>query len=494
MPPQPDHIEQVLVPPLREDLLTDATRRLVLVAMLCTVAAGGGLVVSLINLASESGTHAWIRVGAAAWIVTLSGSVAVALRGRKVSPRQMRLTGTAFLLVLAVAGGLVRHLVSQGEALVGGTPGIAVAVMIFPVLVPGTPRRAALNGLMVLAVDVAAYTTLVGVALVPAAAPWAWPGLFRGDVLAIVVAYGLAHIVSSLEERVVTAGTMGAYTLQRKLGAGAMGEVWVAEHALLVRPAAVKLIRASASDDPFARDAMTERFEREVQATAALRCPHTIDIYDFGVAPDGRLYYVMELLDGADLQTLVEHDGPLAAPRAVHLLRQICASLAEAHERGLVHRDIKPANIFVCTYGRETDFVKVLDFGLVKVAEPEKAGLTVVGAITGTPAYMAPEQTIDGRDVDARTDIYAVAVLAYFMFTGQLIFGDLPPATYLAAHRKRAHVPLAEAGVEVPARLQALLDACLAKDRDNRPTDMDAVAAELEAIAETLPPWPPRPH
>ncbi|MBL4683205.1 MAG: serine/threonine protein kinase [Nannocystaceae bacterium] len=491
--PGPAATEQVLVPPLRQDLLTDATRRLVLIAMLVAFVASVGLVFSLVELSAGRGEpQTWVRMGAAIWMLSLAGLAAIGLRGRRLTPRQMRMVGTAFLMVLAVSSGLVRHLVAQGDSLAGTVPGIAVAVMLFPVLVPGTPRRAAFNGLAATAVDVAAYAALATAGLVPAADLWQMVATFRADLVATAVAYGIAHVVSSLEERVVEARRMGAYTLNRRLGAGAMGEVWTASHSHLARPAAVKLIRTDRVDDPFAREGMEKRFEREVQATAALRCPHTIEIYDFGVTADGSLYYVMELLEGSDLQRLVDGEGRQPVARVVHMCRQICASLAEAHEAGLVHRDIKPANIFVCTYGRERDFVKVLDFGLVKVAAPEQAGLTMVGAITGTPAYMAPEQTVDGRAVDGRADVYALGLLAHFMLTGRLIFGDLAPAAYLAAQRNRTPPRLEDAGVEVPSALQDLIGECLAKGRDDRPPTMDAVAERLEAIAAELPRWPPR--
>ncbi len=481
-------LEQVLVPPLRQDLLTDATRRLMLVAALVVFAAAVGLVVTVAELVTgRDESQTYVRLGAAICLLSLTGLTFVALRGRKLSAAQMRAAATGILAVVALSSGLVRHLVAQGGSLTGTVPGIAVAVMLFPVLVPGTPRRAVFNGMVATAVDVAAYVALASADLVPKADVWQAVGMFRGDLVGTVVAFGIAHVVSSLEERVVEARKLGSYTLDRRLGAGAMGEVWTAKHSHLARPAAVKVIRTDRVSDPFARENMEKRFEREVQATAELRCPHTIVIYDFGVANDGSLYYVMELLDGVDLQQLVDKHGPLDVPRAVHMCRQICASLAEAHEAGLVHRDIKPANIFVCTYGRQRDFIKVLDFGLVKVVAPDKAGLTVVGAITGTPAYMAPEQTVDGRDVDARADVYAVGVLLHFMLTGRLMFGDLAPAAYLAAHRDRPPPALADSGVQVPDALQSLMDVCLSKRRDDRPPNMDAVAERLEAIAQTLP-------
>src|SRR3989449_746397 len=188
--------------------------------------------------------------------------------------------------------------------------------------------------------------------------------------------------------------------------------------------AAIKLIRPDmlGAADEEGRRATLRRFEREAQATALLRSPHTIQLYDFGVTEEGTFYYVMELLEGYDLETVVQRFGPLPCARAVHLLVQVCHSLAEAHERGLIHRDIKPANIYLCRYGRATDFVKVLDFGLVKSwrqPDPTELGATKGGVLTGTPSCMAPEQIAGDRPLDARTDIYCVRCVAYWLLTGQ---------------------------------------------------------------------------
>lgn len=486
--------ERVLVPPLREDLLTDAARRLMWIAMLVAVVGAIGLVVTIVELTTSPRPHSWIRFATGAWVVALSGTVAHGMRRTKLRVGQMRWAATGFLFVLAASSATLRHLVSEGESTIGMIPGIAVAIMLFPVVVPGSPRRAALNGVMATATDIGIYALLVTLEVRAAVEPLDAVGLFRGEIIAIGVAYGIAHIVVSLEDRVVQARQLGAYTLHDELGKGGMGEVWTATHAHLRRPAAVKLIRPEvfAGRDPLARGAMVERFEREAQATAELLSPHTIDVYDYGVADDGTLYYVMELLRGLDVQELVAQDGPLPAERAVYLLRQVCHSLAEAHARGMVHRDIKPANVFVCGYGREVDFVKVLDFGLVRVATAEQRGLTVAGAITGTPAFMAPEQAVDGRAVDARADVYAVGALACFMLTGRTLFGNRSPAAYLAALKTKPVPPLAELGIAGPPGLVSLLQACLARDLDRRPETMDTVEARLGEIAAELPRWPPR--
>jgi serine/threonine protein kinase len=216
-----------------------------------------------------------------------------------------------------------------------------------------------------------------------------------------------------------------------------MGEVWRAKHRLLARPAAIKLIRPEvlgAGSDAEHRTVL-QRFEREAQATASLSSPHTIRVFDFGAAQDGRFYYVMEFLHGRDLETLVQEFGPLPADRVLYLLRQVCHSLAEAHARGMVHRDIKPANICLCRAGLDYDVVKVLDFGLVKLGA---VNATLAGdqMISGTPAFMAPEVIVGGGVVDGRADIYAIGGVAYYLLTGQLVFEADSPIQMLRHHKK----------------------------------------------------------
>jgi serine/threonine-protein kinase len=218
-----------------------------------------------------------------------------------------------------------------------------------------------------------------------------------------------------------------------------------------------------------------------------MRCPHTIELYDFGVTADGAFYYVMELLDGFDLETLVTTHGPLPAPRAVPLLRQLCHSLAEAHERRLIHRDIKPANVFVCRYGREVDWVKVLDFGLVKRERgAERRGgdlkLTAEDAIGGTPAFMAPEQVL-GRPVDGRTDLYAVGCLAYWMLTGCLVFEGANALETMMHHTSTPPTPPSRrAELPIPQELERIVLDCLAKEPGDRPATADVLSRRLAAV------------
>jgi serine/threonine-protein kinase len=270
-----------------------------------------------------------------------------------------------------------------------------------------------------------------------------------------------------------------------------MGEVWKATHRLLARPAAVKLIGPDVLGD--ADQALVaslfQRFEREAQATAALSSPHTIGVYDFGIAQDGTFYYVMELLDGLDVHTLVSRHGPQPAERVVHILRQACHSLAEAHARGVVHRDIKPANIFICRYGLDVDFVKVLDFGLVgeiQRASAPDTHLTHPDAIVGTPAFLAPEAITGETPVDGRSDLYGLGCVAYWMLTGRDVFVKPNAMTLLAAHLKDRPDPVGRHAA-VPRDLEAAVMSCLEKDPARRPqtgTELSQRLAETRLETE----------
>jgi len=272
---------------------------------------------------------------------------------------------------------------------------------------------------------------------------------------------------SLLEEGIA----IGSYRLIERLGVGGMGEVWLAKHQLLARPAAIKLIRAEVLGESGADGTVVERFKREATATANLRSPHSVQLYDYGVDEAGSFYYVMEHLLGMDLRTLVDEYGPVPAERAVYLLRQACMSLAEAHAAGLVHRDIKPANLFLCKQGLQFDFVKVLDFGIVKnVAADDVTNLTMAGAATGTPSYMAPEMVMSASDVDARADLYALGCVAYWLLTGKTVFEGENAIQIMMHHAQTpARPPSEQAGVEVPPVLDELVLSSLAKKPEERP-------------------------
>jgi serine/threonine-protein kinase len=261
-----------------------------------------------------------------------------------------------------------------------------------------------------------------------------------------------------------------------------MGEVWRAEHRMLARPAAIKLIRGS--HDGISPDRQ-RRFEQEAQAIARLRSPHTVELYDFGVAENGAFYYVMELLDGLDVEALVRRYGPVSPGRAIHLLRQVCHSLSEAQSCGLVHRDIKPANIFLCRYGEEADFVKVLDFGLVKTLDgtgDAQPGLSAENMVQGTPAFIAPEQAL-GDPVDGRADIYATGCVAYWLLTGKYVFtADTSMGIVLQHVQAVPTAPSARAGQAIPPALDSLILCCLAKDPSARPQSAGELSRRLAQV------------
>jgi DNA-binding NtrC family response regulator/tRNA A-37 threonylcarbamoyl transferase component Bud32 len=260
---------------------------------------------------------------------------------------------------------------------------------------------------------------------------------------------------------------LGLYRLMEKLGEGGMGEVWRARHLLLARPCAVKVIRPDRLGES-SREKTVERFRLEAKAIARLSSQNTVRLFDFGVTETGSLYFVMELLEGLDLASLVQRFGPLPAERAVAVLRQACRSLGEAHAAGLLHRDIKPHNLYLCRLGLDVDVVKVLDFGLVKSLREGNADLTTDGILTGTPAYMPPER-VQGVDADERSDIYALGCVAYWMLTGRTVFAGEPMAMMLHHVRTAPQPPSKSAPGPVPERLDQIVLACLEKAPEQRP-------------------------
>ncbi len=315
------------------------------------------------------------------------------------------------------------------------------------------------------------------------------PAVYAIRAFMVLFAGMVAAGVTVMARRLVLAGVhraheRGSYQLLELLGHGGMGEVWLAEHRMLARPAAVKIIKPQAlgRDGDERGRTVLQRFEQEAQATALLRSPHTIELFDFGLADDGTFYYVMELLDGFDLETLVDEHGPQPAERVVYLIRQACLSLAEAHARGLIHRDVKPANTHVCRYGLEVDFVKVLDFGLVKDSGGHDVRLTGEQMTLGTPAYMAPEMALGG-ELDGRSDIYSVGCVAYWMLTGQRVFAGETAVQVVARHLGDAPVPPSQATeLEVPEALDRLVLDCLAKQPADRPADAGQLVERLDTL------------
>jgi serine/threonine-protein kinase len=369
-----------------------------------------------------------------------------------------------------------------------GLSWVSAWVMFFTIVVPSPPRRALLAASVSVSAVPAAFAlfSALGITTVTLGPVEFFFALVFPYILIVGMAWVAARIVYRLGTEVRRARELGSYRLVERLGAGGMGEVWRAEHRLLARPSAVKLIRPEVlgTTDREEYRVNLRRFEREAQATAALRSPHTVELYDFGVADDGTFYYVMELLDGFDLDTLVRRFGPQPAERVVNMLRQACHSLGEAHDAGLVHRDVKPANVYVCRFGRETDWIKVLDFGMVKWHGDGRGdvALTADHVVGGTPAYMAPEQAV-GEMVDGRADIYALGCVAYWLLTDQQVFTGRGAVEIMAQHVKTEPVPPSRrTELPVPPALESVVLACLAKDPNERPQTADGLAAALASV------------
>jgi eukaryotic-like serine/threonine-protein kinase len=370
---------------------------------------------------------------------------------------------------------------------------VAVWTLLFATVIPMRPRRAAFGALASVSSVPVGYAVLTAIGA-PTAASEATPvEFFFSYVFAYLLVVGMAYVgarvVYGLGAEVQRARELGSYRLVERLGVGGMGEVWRAEHRLLARPAAIKLIQpAFTSGATNRKDAALRRFEREAQVTAQLRSPHTVNLFDFGVADDGSFYYVMELLEGLDADSLVRRFGPLPWERVIYVLRQMCHSLSEAESRGLVHRDIKPANVFLCRYGEDHDFVKILDFGIVKSANdtPEMVP-TVDQMIQGTPAYIAPEQAL-GNEIDGRTDLYAAGCVAYWLLTGETVFTADTPIALVMHHVHTPPVPPSvRSELPIPAPFEALVLACLAKNPADRPQSAKELRERLDALTPPAP-------
>jgi serine/threonine-protein kinase len=489
---------------LPADVLHEARGRL---AWACFVLTAGFLFARFIPQLVFGGSPVDESVGdlAAGFAMLFALVLGVVSRGSRFETRHLLTWGLVFEVVASVAIAMsefwnfyspqLRELVPAIQ--LNGISWVCVWIVVFPALVP-VPNRYAIVATLLSA----ATTPLVFVASSLYHDP-PIPDEHLGDVLinsAInnAVAAGFAVVVSlvvrRLGRKVGEARQMGSYTLVELLGRGGMGEVWRAEHRLLARPAAVKLVRSDALAEPSSGAQAVERFEREAQVTASLVCPHTISLYDFGVATDGRFYYVMELLDGINLEELVARSGPLPPERAVHLLLQACSSLAEAHSQGLVHRDIKPANLFCCRYGLDVDFVKVLDFGVARAIHTASAPLgarprlTEARALVGTPAYMAPEMVLGEVEPDERADIYALGCVAYWLLTGRMVFEDRSPMKVAIQHVNTPPLaPSRRVDTPIPAELDAVVLACLAKDPAERPPTMIALQQILQRVPQPTP-------
>jgi eukaryotic-like serine/threonine-protein kinase len=477
-----------------DDLLREASLRLGIMSLLAAVLwviglTAGHLAAHAIYPDSQRWLHLDITdaIGLASAILSLA--LFAYIRKGERDPRFILDLGLWYLVFTALAIGLVFHLGPIGDvAILPEISWIGAVVLMFAAIVPTRPAKMLLAGLIAVSMNPIAM-------LISRAegkwefGPWSRVLLMHyPDYILVGVGVVITHVVTQLGQQVTKAREMGSYQLGELLGRGGMGEVYKATHRMLARPAAIKLIRTEmlgAVDQEAARLAST-RFRREAEAAANLRSQHTVELYDFGVTEDGTLYLVMEFLDGMDLETIVRMNGPLPAGRVIHILRQVCDSLEEAHSLGLVHRDIKPANIHLGLVGLRHDFVKVLDFGLVKEVSSvsvETSLATIPGQMAlGTPAYMAPEMAL-GEAVDGRADIYALGCVAYYLITGQLVFEAEKAFQMIAKHLQAAPIPPSErTDRPVSPEMERLILKCLAKDAKDRPQSAAHLAEALDWI------------
>jgi serine/threonine-protein kinase len=474
---------------LTPELMAEAAWRL---GWLGLVYAGGGVVGHFGRRALLAWTHtadsAFLPADLAA-LISIAMGIGMFLLSRSawLSPRRLVDFGLAFEVIGAFGIAVSQYwttAVLLPDTALTLIPAECVWIVVYPLVVPTAPRKVLIASLLAASMRPAAL-------LLSAAATGAdrngWivaASYFLPNFAVAVFAYLLARIVHRFTVGLKHAREIGSYELVEPIGEGGMGEVWRARHRLLARPAAIKLIRGDMlGSSSHARDAVVRRFEREAQETARLGSTHTIDVYDFGVTEDGDFYYVMELLDGISLERYVQQFGPMEPPRVAYVLRQVLHSLGEAHARGLVHRDIKPANILICRLGPDDDFVKVLDFGLVKHVEtPAATLLTADGSTAGTPAYMAPEIALGERSVDGRADLYSLGCVAYFLLTGRPVFvAPSAMATVLAHVHETPAPPSVHSEFEIPPALEALILECLAKAPAKRPASAEELARALAA-------------
>jgi tRNA A-37 threonylcarbamoyl transferase component Bud32 len=467
---------------LPEDMLREQVRRLMMFSAVAgavwTFALSMDVFVGESILARANPATA-TSVAVAAVEIVLAALMVAFLRFSPVSAHAKTEVGLAYMLVIAAGIAAQNSLIGSATVTqVMQVSWIAVTILVFSMISPAPPRKTLAVSIIAATMDPLASW----IAHLAFGKPWSLAGsllLFLPTYVMALVVMVPAGLFYKIGRRLREAQDLGSYQLVELLGHGGMGEVWRAQHRLLARNAAVKLVRPEllgASTDVEAKLTL-RRFEREARATAALSSPHTIHVFDFGLTDDGTFYYVMELLTGRDLESLVREFGPLPAERVSFLLRQVCHSLADAHARGLVHRDIKPANIYVCRMGLDYDFVKVLDFGLVKLnrrGAAQQTLLTMEHRTTGTPAYMAPEIILGDVEVDRRADVYALGCVVYYLLTGQLVFEADTPMKMLLHHVQTKPVPPSQRSeLPIPRELDDLVLACLEKDPAKRPQDAE---------------------
>jgi serine/threonine-protein kinase len=463
--------------------------RLRIMAAITTVAATALYIVAHVTTSLQQGAQALGYFTDPAHLVHLGSCVAggyfwFVLRRKPLDGGTLRMIDMA-LLYIAIATIVLSYASNYEMGNRDYISFLAIWVIARAVFVPSTARRTFLLSLpaplSVLALQLTHgnHYDMGGSLVEPARF---WFGIVPWDQTTLLLACAIAALASginfALRSQVEEAKQLGQYKLDTLIGTGSMGEVYRATHALLRRPTAVKLIRPEKAGPE-----MLQRFHREVRQTSRLTHPNTISIYDYGHTPENVFYYAMELLDGADLRAIVSETGPMPARRVIHILRQACGALAEAHALGLIHRDIKPTNLVLCAQGGVEDTLRVLDFGLVKDVTNTDASLTQLGDICGTPETLAPE-VLGGLPATPQSDLYSLAVVGYFLLTGVSVYDASTIAEYVGHHLHSPPPPLRGRDDSIPADLERAILACLVKKPDERTPDVKAFRAALLGCAD----------
>ncbi len=468
---------------LPDDILNLAVARLGMTSIIVVVSVVVMVALSLLVGASTQAMlpHATFKLGVIVGVLVASIALHLSTRVLRARPHLVCNLG----LIYEVFAGL---LISIGEysrlteptLSVHGVSAVCLWMTAFRVVVPTPMLKAVASSLLVATTGPIALAGWVwfGAPLPPASAVLA---LVAPNYLAAWFACLASALVFRIGTNVDEERNLGSYRLGELIGRGGMGEVRRGHHRMLARDAAIKLVPRNSLGSLTAEQSqlLLQRFEREAQVTASLQSPHSIELFDFGTTADGTFFYVMELLNGMDLETMVRRFGPMPSRRVVYLLRQVCDSLDDAHQRGLVHRDIKPANIFSARKGKHVDYVKVLDFGLVKVTRTDAGDdqlKTAANAVHGTPAYTSPEAIIGMVGVDARSDLYSLGCVAYFLLTGTTVFEVDGVMNTLVAHvTRQPDPPSRRLSSSIEPQLESLVLRCLEKDPNARPESAAAL-------------------
>lgn len=424
-------------------------------------------------------------------VLVFSGLFAVIMRNGWLRKEALLDLGIVFQVYVAFSLSMMETALPWDNHVVLGASKVAIWLSLCGLLLPNIPWKAGIAAAVSAAMWPAAYYLNLNLYGYEPLEPNRLATWIAPNIIMAVWMFVLNKRMFVMQIREAKAEELGSYQLDYLIGKGGMGEVWRARHKMLARDAAIKLIRPDVLAGVNARqeNIMRRHFEREARATASLRSPHTVALYDFGHTADHTFYYVMELLDGIDLQTMVERYGPLPAGRVVNILMQVAESLEEAHRAGLVHRDIKPRNLILAKLGLQYDFVKVLDFGLVKTNLVQDASMmTLDGVATGTPAYLPPEIALGESVVDGRADLYSLGCVAYYLLTGQLVFNETNPTALALAHVQKEVVPLSDrTELPIPPGLEQIVLELLAKKPADRLRSAQELQRRLRAIQSQIP-------